>query len=184
MSDAHNDHESAIRTPKQLIVAIVASFVVPIIAIILLVKYVSSDHQVGAGSNALTAEATAARIKPVSDEGFTLKDSNAPRTFMAGADVYKAVCQACHATGAIGAPKPGDTAAWASRIGQGYDTLVKHAVEGIRSMPAKGGNADLDNVEVASAVVFMANQSGAKFKEPAVPAPAAAAAPAASAEAK
>ena len=37
-------------------------------------------------------------------------------------------------------------------------------------MPAKGGNPDLDDIEVARAVVFMANQSGAKFKEPEVPA--------------
>jgi cytochrome c5 len=62
----------------------------------------------------------------------------------------------------------GDASAWAARIGQGYDTLVKHAVEGIRAMPAKGGNPDLDEVEVARAVVVMANQSGGKFKEPEV----------------
>ena len=167
MSDAHDEHESVIRTPKQLIAAITAAFLIPIIAIVLLVKYVSSENQVGAGSDALSAEAIAARIQPVADQGFTLKDANAPKVFQAGAEVYKAVCAACHTTGAVGAPKLGDTAAWAPRIAQGYDTLVLHAVKGIRSMPAKGGNADLDDMEVASAVVFMANQGGAKFKDPA-----------------
>jgi hypothetical protein len=53
--------------------------------------------------------------------------------------------------------------------------VLKHAIEGLRAMPAKGGNPDLDDVEVARAVVYMANKSGASFKEPAVPAPAAAA---------
>ena len=175
MSDAHNDHQSVIRTPKQLIAAIVAAFVIPIIIIVLLVKYVATEHQVGAGSDNQTPAAIAARLQPVSDQGFALKDVNAPKVLQAGADVYKAVCAACHATGAIGAPKLGDAAGWAARIAQGYDTLVGNAIKGIRGMPAKGGNADLDDLEVASAVVYMANQAGGKFKEPAAPAPAAAA---------
>lgn len=166
MSDAHNEHESAIKTPKQLIAAIAAGFLVPIICIVLLVQYVANDKTMGAGSGGETPEAIAARIKPVADEGFTLKDVNAPKQLQAGAEVYKAVCAACHATGAAGAPKAGDAGAWSARIAQGYDTLVSHAIKGIRAMPAKGGNPDLDDAEVAGAVVFMANQSGAKFKEP------------------
>ena len=188
MSDAHKEHESGIRTPKQLIAAVLAGFLVPIICIVLLVQYVTNHNRVGAGSTGQTPEAIAARIKPVADEGFTFRDVNAPKQIQAGAEVYKAVCAACHASGVAGAPKVGDASAWAPRIGQGYDTLVKHAVEGIRAMPAKGGNPDLDEVEVARAVVVMANQSGAKFKEPevkAAPAQAAAdaAAPAAAAPA-
>jgi cytochrome c5 len=168
MSDAHNEHESVIRTPKQLIAAVLAGFLVPIICIVLLVQYVTNHNRVGAGSTGQTPEAIAARIKPVSDEGFTFRDVNAPKQLQAGAEVYKAVCAACHASGAAGAPKVGDASAWAPRIAQGYDTLVKHAVEGIRAMPAKGGNPDLDEVEVARAMVVMANQSGGKFKEPEV----------------
>ena len=168
MSDAHNEHESVIRTPKQLIAAVLAGFLIPIICIVLLVEYVTNHNRVGAGSTGQTAEAIAARIKPVSDEGFTFRDVNAPKQLQAGTEVYKAVCAACHDSGAAGAPKLGDVAGWAPRIGQGYETLVKHAVQGIRAMPAKGGNPDLDEVEVARAVVVMANQSGAKFKEPEV----------------
>jgi cytochrome c5 len=97
--------------------------------------------------------------------------------------VYTAICAACHTSGAAGAPKFGDAAGWAPRIAQGYDVLVKHAIEGIRAMPPKGGNPDLDDVEVARAVVYMANKGGAKFKEPEVPAAPAAAAPAAAAAA-
>ena len=183
MSDAHNEHESVIRTPKQLIAAVLAGFLVPIICIVLLVQYVTNQNRVGAGSTGQTSEAIAARIKPVADEGFTFRDVNAPKQIQAGAEVYKAVCAACHTSGAAGAPKLGDASAWAPRIGQGYDTLVKHAVEGIRAMPAKGGNPDLDEVEVARAVVVMANQSGGKFKEPEVKAAPAKAADAAAAPA-
>jgi cytochrome c5 len=170
MSDAHNEHESAIRTPKQLIAAVIAAFLVPIICIVLLVQYVTNNKQTGAGSESQTAESVAARIHPVADDGFTLKDANAPKQLQTGEVVYNSTCAACHATGAAGSPKVGDAGAWSSRIGQGYDTLLSHALKGIRAMPAKGGNPDLDDVEVARALVFMANKSGAKFSEPAAPA--------------
>lgn len=179
MSEAHNEHESAIKTPKQLIVAIVAAFVVPIIIIVLLVQYVTSSRQVGAGSGAQTAESIAERIKPVADEGFVLKDVNAPKQVLSGEAVYKATCAACHDSGAAGAPKFGDAGAWSARLAQGYDKVVANAIGGVRAMPAKGGNPDLDDLEVARAVVHIANSAGAKFKEPeAKAAPAAAAAPA------
>jgi len=178
MSDAHNEHESAIRNPKQLVVAVAGFFLVTVIGIILLVSFVTTNRLTGAGTDSQSVKAVAARVRPVADEGYTFKDVNAPKVLLAAEAVYTANCAACHTSGAAGAPKFGDAGAWAPRIAQGYDTLVKHAVEGIRGMPAKGGNADLDNVEVARAVVYLANSSGAKFKEPEVPAaqPAAAAA--------
>jgi cytochrome c5 len=162
-----HEHESLIKTPKQLIAAVVAGFLVPIVVIVLLVSYVGSAPKTGAGSNSQSPEAIAARIKPVADEGFTLVDASAPRALKAGAEVYNAACVACHGSGAAGAPKFGDTGAWGARIKQGYDTLVSHAIKGIRAMPAKGGNPDLDDVEVARAVIHMANAAGASFKEPA-----------------
>jgi hypothetical protein len=79
MSDSHNQHETAIKTPKQLVVAVVAGFLVPILIIVLLVKYVSSDHKVGAGSSAQTPDAIASRISPVANEGFTFIDASAPK---------------------------------------------------------------------------------------------------------
>ncbi|MGE5648875.1 cytochrome c5 family protein [Noviherbaspirillum sp. UKPF54] len=184
MSDAHNEHQSAIKTPKQLIAAVVAGFLVPIICIVLLVQYVSNADKVGAGSAAQTPEAIAARLQPVADEGYTLKDASAPKQLQSGEAVFKAVCAACHATGAAGAPKVGDAGAWSGRIAQGESTLIEHAVKGIRAMPAKGGNPDLADAEVARAVVYMANQSGGKLKEPEVKAaPAAGAAAPAAADA-
>ena len=180
MSDAHNEHQSGIRTPKQLIAAVAAGFLVPIICIVLLVQYVANTEKSGAGSSSQTPEAIAARLHPVADEGFTLKDVNAPKQLQSGEAVFKAVCAACHASGAAGAPKVGDAGAWSARMGQGEATLFEHAIKGIRTMPAKGGNPDLDDIEVQRAVVYMANQSGGKLKEPEVKTAAVAAAPAAS----
>ncbi|OON59488.1 cytochrome c5 family protein [Massilia sp. KIM] len=174
MSDAHNEHQSMIRTPKQLIAAVTAFFLVIVIGIILLVIFATNERLTGAGTDSQSAEAVAARVRPVAEAGFTLVDANAPKVLQAGSAVYAAVCAACHDSGAAGAPKTGDNAAWGARLAQGYETLLKHAIEGIRAMPAKGGNPDLDDLEVARAVVFMTNKSGASFKEPAAPAPAAA----------
>ncbi|MGF6271993.1 cytochrome c5 [Massilia sp. UYP11] len=183
MSDAHNEHQSLIRTPKQLVVAVTGFFLVIVIGIILLVIFVTSTATTGAGTDSQSAEAISSRIRPVSEEGFTLVDANAPRVLQAGGVVYAATCASCHDSGMAGAPKTGDNGAWGARLAQGYDTLLKHAIEGIRAMPAKGGNPDLDNLEVERAVVFMANMSGASFKEPAEPAsaPPAADAPASTA---
>ena len=171
MSDAHNEQQSLIQTPKQLIVAVAGFFLVIVIGIILLVTFVTNTHLQGAGSEH-TAQAIGARIRPVADEGFSFKDANAPKVLQSGQAVYTAVCAACHGTGAAGAPKMGEAGAWSARIAQGYDTLLQHAVQGIRAMPAKGGNPGLDDLEVARAVVYMTNQSGAKFKEPETSAPA------------
>jgi cytochrome c5 len=164
MSDQHN---ALIKTPRQLITVVILAFVVPVIVIILLANFVSGDKTSGAGSDAMTPEAIAERLKPVGM--VALEQAGGARALQSGDAVYKAACAACHATGAAGAPKVGDPAAWGPRIKQGFDTLVKHAVEGFKAMPAKGGNPDLDPVEVARSVAYMGNQSGGKFKEPDAP---------------
>jgi cytochrome c5 len=168
-----------IKTPRQLITVVVLAFVVPVILIILLATYVVRSTPGGAaGSDAMSEKAIAERMQPV---GFVaVADSGASKSLQTGEAVYAAACSACHAAGIAGAPRTGDVAAWAPRLKQGFDLLVKHAVEGFKAMPAKGGNANLDAIEVARAVAFMGNKSGGKFKEPAAPASAstAAAAPA------
>lgn len=186
------EHSSPIKTPKQLVVTIVLSFVIPIAIIILLVNMVVTGTKVGAGSDTLTEEAVTKRIAPVA--GFALVDANAPKVFKTGEQVFAAVCTACHTAGIAGAPKMGDNAAWAPFIKSGYDTMLNVALHGKGGMPAKGGNPTLSDYEVARAVVYMANKSGASLPEPAAPAedgakkeaaaaPAAAPAPAAAAPA-
>ncbi|CAB3658425.1 c-type cytochrome [Achromobacter pestifer] len=162
------EHSSPIKTPKQLVVTIVLSFVIPIAIIILLVNMVVSGTKVGAGSDTLSEEAVTKRIAPVA--GFALVDANAPKVFKTGEQVFAAVCTACHTAGIAGAPKMGDNAAWAPFIKSGYDTMLNVALHGKGGMPAKGGNPTLSDYEVARAVVYMANKSGASLPEPAAPA--------------
>jgi len=75
-----------------------------------------------------------------------------------GQKVYQQACFACHGTGAAGAPKLGDKAAWKDRIAKGMDTLHKHALHGFKAMPAKGGRADLSDEDVQAAVDYMVSQ--------------------------
>jgi cytochrome c5 len=176
----HEEHHSPIKTPKQLIVTIVLSFILPVIIIILLVNLVTTGDQVGAGSNTLTPEAIQNRIAPVAK--LELVDASGPKVFKTGAQVYKAVCAGCHDSGAAGAPKFADAAAWAGPNATGLQSMVANVVKGKGAMPAKGGNPALDDFEIERAVVYMANSAGGKFAEPAEPkpaAPAAAAPPAA-----
>jgi cytochrome c5 len=181
-STAHTEeHESPIKTPKQLIVTVVLSFVIPIIVIIMLASYVASGFKPNAGADAQTPEAIAERIAPVAR--LELVDANAPKVFKTGEQVYNMACAACHAAGVAGAPKFADAGAWTGRLAQGFDTLLKHSLEGFKAMPAKGGNPNLDDHEVALAVVYMANAAGGKFKEPEAPKPAESAEPAAAAAA-
>ena len=169
-------HEGPIKTPKQLIVTVLLAFVIPVVAIILLVNYVAHDHRPGAGSDGMTPEAIARRIQPVGK--VDIRDASQPAALRTGEQVYTAQCTACHAIGAAGAPKVGDTAVWAPRLKQGFDALVQSALKGKGNMPAQAGG-DFSDVEVARAVAHLGNQSGAKFTEPAqAAAPAAAASPA------
>jgi cytochrome c5 len=75
----------------------------------------------------------------------------------AGAALYKQACTACHAAGIAGAPKSGDKAAWASRVGLGVDTLTASVIKGKGIMPARGGSAGSD-AEIKAAVEYMLAQ--------------------------
>ena len=172
---------SLIKTPRQLIIVVTLAFVVPIILISLLATYVVRSATSGAGTDLKDEKAIAARMRPVGFVAFA--DSGGAKSLQTGEAVYAAACSACHAAGIAGAPRTGDVAAWAPRLKQGFDLLVKHAVEGFKAMPAKGGNSSLDSIEVARAVAFMGNQSGGKLKEPAAPAASASTGAAASAPA-
>jgi len=177
MSDAqHNDehevHEGPIKTPKQLVAAVVASFVVPIIVIIMLANFVNFGDKSGAGSDGMSEEAVARRIQPIG--AIEVKDASSAGALKTGEQVFQAQCSACHATGAAGSPKFGDEAAWGPRIKNGYEALLNSALKGKNAMGAQGGG-DFSDLEIGRAVVYMANKGGAKFDEPKAPAAAASA---------
>jgi cytochrome c5 len=170
--DQEAPHEGPIKTPKQLVVTLVLAFVVPVIAIIMLASFVAVNTQPGAGSDGLGPEAVAARIAPVGT--VEVKDASDASALASGDKVYAAQCAACHGTGAAGAPKLGDEAAWAPRVKTGYEALLESALKGKGNMGPQGGG-DFTDLEIGRAVVYMANQAGAKLPEPQAPAAAASA---------
>lgn len=160
MSDAHSHddgHEAnpqgPIRTPKQLVAAVIFAFVIPIVTIVLLVMFVDSSQRHGAGSELLAEQAVAKRIAPVGR--VEVKDTSDAAALKTGAEVFAAQCSACHAAGVAGAPKFGDKAAWGPRVGQGVDTLVQHVVAGKGAMPPKGGAANASEGDIRAAVQYM-----------------------------
>jgi cytochrome c5 len=72
--------------------------------------------------------------------------------------LYASACQACHMTGAAGAPKMGDIPAWSDRVAKGLDTLVSNAINGIGAMPARGGS-QLDDDQIRVVVEYILEQS-------------------------
>src|SRR5512141_509979 len=161
MSD--EEHSTPIKTPKQLIIVILAAFLVPITIIVMLSQLVTTGIDASKNNPSLTDEAIAARLKPVGQ--VEVVDPNAPKIEKTGKEVVEAVCGACHLSGALNAPKIGDKAAWGKRIGEGLQRLTEVAIKGERQMPARGGNPDLSDLEIGRAIAYMANQSGASFKE-------------------
>ncbi len=98
----------------------------------------------------------------------------------AGKSVYDMACAACHGNGILGAPKPGDVAAWSARLKVGLDGLVKSAAAGTaKGMPPRGGRTDLSDAQLRAAIEFMAGAALQAGKPPtAAVAAAGAAAPA------
>jgi cytochrome c5 len=164
-------HESPIKTPKQLITVIVLAFLVPILIIVLLSQFVTNMRSVRMDSPSMAPDAVAKRLKPVGDLAFADTGGEPAAGPKSGEEIYKSVCSACHESGAAGSPKLGDKRAWASRLKEGQKMLVETAIKGSGPMPPRGGSAGLSDLEVERAVVFMVNNSGGKFIEPAAPAP-------------
>ena len=155
MNNTHDQHESFIKTPQQLVVVILLAFLVPIIGIILVVQLVLSRP--AADPQALTPEAVAARVQPVGRLEFGAPAA-APGARNA-ADIVKSTCAACHQTGAANAPKLGDAAAWAPRIKTGVNALVQSVIKGKGAMPPKAGNPALSEAQIRATVEFMVSQS-------------------------
>jgi cytochrome c5 len=179
MNEIHiQEHPSPIKNWKQLLVVAVLAFAVPVLLIIAIVQILTGGLKLDPSSQAMSDEAIAARLKPVGEVRLTPEAPSAqapsvaaasaqPPAAMAmasaqpaaqaksGEQVYSQSCAMCHAAGLAGAPKLGDKGAWQARIAQGVPTLYNHAINGIRAMPAKGGNASLSDADVEAAVDYL-----------------------------
>lgn len=169
MSDQHHDFPKT--TVSQVVLATVGGLLAPLLVIFLIVKLVMgiNDSHIPDEAPEVAQAKVEERIAPVAEVDVVSVD--AVKVTLSGDVVYQQNCLACHGSGAMGAPMFGDKGTWAPRIAQGYETLIKHATEGIRMMPARGGNANLSDVEVANAVAYMANEAGANFTAPGTDAP-------------
>ena len=167
-ADVHEEaHTGPVKNPKQLLMTVFFSFVVPIFVIIGLVLYVTSAKKPEAGAVNLE-QAIEARIQKIG----TIVMRAGTHELRSGEQVFKAQCTNCHTAGLLGSPKFGDTAAWAPRIKTGYEALLTSAVKGKNAMAPQGGGEFSDH-EIGLAVVYMANAAGGKLVEPKAPAVAA-----------
>lgn len=85
---------------------------------------------------------------------------SAPAAAETGKQIWEGTCSACHATGALGAPKIGNKAEWAPHLAKGLKVLEDHALHGFMQMPAHGGNPALSDAQVIKALEYMISQSG------------------------
>ena len=161
MSDLHQMTKT---TPKDFITATLGGLFAPGLTIFMIVMlFLGVQKNLGQPDPAPVAEkAVLERIQPF---GVSLAiDPNIPKVEFTGEQVYNEICAGCHASGALGSPKFKEKSAWAKRIAQGYPTLLDHALKGFNKMPARGGDPDLTDMEVARGIAYMANAAGAKFE--------------------
>lgn len=157
-------HEMTKTTPMDFAKATLGGLFAPGLAIFLIVMLVVGiQSHMGKQDNGEVADkAVRERIAPF---GVSLAvDPNKPHVDMTGEQVYNEVCTNCHGSGALGSPKFKDAGAWGKRIAQGWPTLLEHAMKGFNKMPARGGEPDLTDLEVARGIAYMTNAAGAKFE--------------------
>lgn len=140
----------------------------------LISKLDSSVMDGPSSTGAMTSAAIDARIQPIgalnTGAAMTVAAAPAPAAAPAaaggarsGSAVFHSVCFVCHATGAAGAPKVGDKAAWKPRIAKGINTLWQHAIHGFSSnglsMPPRGTCGNCSDQELKNAIEYMISQS-------------------------
>jgi cytochrome c5 len=179
MTDVHiDDHQSLIKTPKQLAVVVLAAFIVPIAGILMVIELITGGLKVDMDRPSMSEKAVAQRLKPVGEIALAGSEpaqvasapaapapaggpgaSQAQATSNPGEKLYQTICQVCHAAGVAGAPRVGDKAAWAPRLAKGKSVLYQSAIKGLNTMPPKGGAMSAPDPEVRAAVDYMVARS-------------------------
>ncbi|NMQ19825.1 cytochrome c5 family protein [Candidatus Competibacter phosphatis] len=162
-------------------VTLIAALVLLAVVLFMAASLISVVDNIAPDDGSRKQSAVLERIKPIARVSFE-QPKPVVAVQLSAKQVYDKVCAACHATGTLGAPKVGEKAQWEPRFAQGLDTLATHATNGIRAMPAKGGDPSLTEANLKDAIVYMLEETGIKAgAAPAAAEAAPAAAPAAEA---
>ena len=160
-------NQSRNKTQGSALFTLISGVVIAVATLALLVKLATSGYYSDVAQT--TESATETRIMP---SGRLVLGDGVEAGQRTGQQVFDKICSQCHAADSTVAfsPKVTHNDQWTARIAQGFETLVQHAVQGFKGpaggeMPAKGRATDLTDEEVARAVAYMANQSGANFPE-------------------
>ena len=157
---SHNDKQFA-----TVFVAVLGALAVLAIILYFLAGMVSQDIAQGrseevilknispVGKVNIAGESTAAEAAPAAAAAPAAEEKQTPE------QIYQASCFGCHGTGAAGAPKTGDAAAWAPRIAKGVDTLVSNAISGLNAMPPKGLCMSCSDDDLRGVVEYIVGQS-------------------------
>jgi len=132
---------------------------IAVAAVLIAIIYPLTVKNVGsAADSSKGTDEVDVRIQPVAK--FVLSKAEAPAASgpRDGVTIFNTVCGACHNTGAAGAPKIDDKAAWAPRLATGKEALIKSVTNGKNAMPAKGG-ATLSDVEIKNAVEYVMSKA-------------------------
>ena len=149
-----------IRTPKQLVTVVILAFIVPLVIILLTIKFITGGINIDPDSPLMSDEAIAERMR--SKDSVTAPEivptsmtSTVDTVEDPGKTLYNSVCQACHVAGVAGAPKLDDKAAWEPRVALGNETLYQSVLMGKNMMPARGGATNASDEDIKAAVDFM-----------------------------
>jgi cytochrome c5 len=144
------------------------------VAIIILANSVGVLPLEGMTGNPMSKQAVNERISPVGKVKVAPEASAKPSgtetaaaapAVRSGKAIVQATCAACHGTGVAGAPKIGDKEAWGPRAKQGMATLLDHAMNGYKGMPARGGNPKLSDDDMKKAVAYLLEEAGVSAAE-------------------
>jgi cytochrome c5 len=147
------------RNVLKMLMVVVGALVGFFVVIVILAQIVAGMKTTDEGVDKMVEKSIVDRIKPFGEVNVGSAPVVTVSTAADGKGTYTSSCAACHATGAAGAPKLGDIAAWKSRIAQGDETLFDHAINGFNAMPPKGGNGSLSIPAVKAAVTYMVDNS-------------------------
>jgi cytochrome c5 len=152
MAEQHEEGSGFIKTPGQLIVVVLIALFLPVAVAVFFSQLATS----GRSSGDLSEEAVARRIQPMAQVVLAGGAGGDAKPAKGSEEIYKTTCAACHDAGVAGAPKTGDKAAWAARIGVGLEKLAASGIKGKGAMPPKGGNASIPDADIRAAVEYMA----------------------------